>query len=81
MPMVKRNRPVTASLPVVRLEKLIAPVRCARTRNLAVAVCPGAMLPSWTVSGLPSTPPLRLFAGRLTLTRFTVVDEVLSSVT
>ncbi len=32
MPMLKRNRPTTLSSLVVRLEKLIAPVRCARSR-------------------------------------------------
>ena len=68
MPMRKRNRPCTLLSLVVRLEKEIAPVRCARTRQVAVAVWPGAMLPSSIVSSLSSTPPLRLAPLRVTLT-------------
>ena len=48
-PMLSRNRPTTLSSLVVRFEKLIAPVRSARSRNVAVAVWPGRMVPSSTV--------------------------------
>jgi hypothetical protein len=81
MPILNRNRPVVAASPVVRFEKETAPVRCERTRQVAVADWPGARLPSSTVSSLSSTPPLMLAPPSVTLTWLATLADVFRTVT
>ena len=68
---------------LVSCEKVIAPVRCARSRNSAVFVSPGRIVPSSATSGVPGSKmaPERLASGSVTLTRLAGVVLVLSSVT
>jgi hypothetical protein len=50
-------------------------------RYFAVAVCPGRIVPSSTVSSLSNTPPLIEALRRVTFTRLAGAWEVLSIVT
>ncbi len=78
--MRSRKRPTIPSS-LVRLEKVIEPVRWARSWKVAVAVSPGAMSPSSTLASLSRLAPLTAAAGRLTLTALAGVLEVLRTIT
>ena len=81
--MLRRKRPTTLSSLVVKLEKLTAPLRNDRMRNVAVADWPGSKVPSSTVcwSSFSRRAPLIEFLFSDTCTRFAGVMPVFSSVT